>query len=82
MSKKQQQAVSTSGAIEKAELGLCWREDRLRTGFSKTVIRDFLVVQWVRLPLPRHRVWVPSLFGELRSHVPRGSKTQNIKEQK
>ena len=49
MSKKQQQAVSTSGAIEKAELGLCWREDRLRTGFSKTVIRDFLVVQWVRL---------------------------------
>ena len=41
MQKKQQQAVSTSGVIEKAELVLCWREHQIRTGFSRTAIRDF-----------------------------------------
>ena len=38
-----------------------------------------MVVQWLRLHLPMQGVWVPSLVGELRPHVPHGqkNKTQN-----
>ena len=35
-----------------------------------------LVVQWLRLRLPKHGVWVQSLVKELRSHMPRGQKTK------
>ena len=34
----------------------------------------FLVVQWLRLHFPMQRVWVQSLFGEVRSHMPQGQK--------
>ena len=33
-----------------------------------------LVVQWLRLHFSMHRVWVWSLGGELRSHMPHGQK--------
>ena len=33
-----------------------------------------LAVQWLRLRLPLQEVWVQSLAGELRSHMPRGQK--------
>ena len=36
----------------------------------------FLVVQWLRLCLPMQRVWILSLVGEVRSHIPRGQKTK------
>ena len=39
-----------------------------------------LVVQWLRLCLPMQGVWVLSLFGELRIHVPRGPKYQDMKQ--
>ena len=35
-----------------------------------------LVVQWLRLRLPMQAVRVPSLVGELRSHMPRSQKTK------
>ena len=40
----------------------------------------FLVVQWLRLCLPKQEVQVRSLVGDLRSHVPYGppAKNQNI----
>ena len=38
--------------------------------------RVFLVVQWLRLCLPMQGVQVPSLVGELRSHMPPGQKTK------
>ena len=33
---------------------------------------DFLVVQWLRLCLPLQGLWVLSLVGELRFHMPQG----------
>ena len=35
-----------------------------------------LVAQWLRLCLPVQEVYVRSLFGELRPHMPRGQKTK------
>ena len=32
-----------------------------------------LVVQWLRIHLPMQGMWVRSLFGELRSHIPKGN---------
>ena len=61
--------------------GSLLRQPETNTGTSP-------VVQWLRLPLPVHRVnqWVRFLVGELRSHVPRGQKTnknphQDIKQE-
>ena len=34
----------------------------------------FLMIEWLRLHLPMQRVWVQSLFGKVRSHMPRGQK--------
>ena len=44
----------------------------------------FLVVQWLRLHLPKQEVQVRSLVGELRSHVPYGPphKKSKHKQQK
>ena len=39
-----------------------------------------LVVQWLRLRLPRQRMWVRSLVREISSHMPRRQKNQNIKQ--
>ena len=39
-----------------------------------------LAVQWLRICLPMQGVWVRSLVGELRSHMPHGQKNQNIKQ--
>ena len=39
-----------------------------------------LAVQWLRLCLPMQGVWVRSLVGELRSHMPLSQKNQNIKQ--
>ena len=36
-------------------------------------------VQWLRLRLPMQGVWVPSLVGDLRSHMPCGVATKNKK---
>ena len=49
---------------------LCWR---MAPGTC-------LVIQWLRLHLPIHGVWVWSLVGELTSHLPHGPKTENIKQ--
>ena len=38
------------------------------------------MVQWLRLCLPVQGVWVWSLVGELKSHMPCGQKNQNIKQ--
>ena len=35
-----------------------------------------LAVQRLRLHLPMQRIWVRTLVGELRSHMPRGQKTK------
>ena len=42
--------------------------------------RTSLEVQWLRLRLQIQEVQVQSLIGELRSHMPRGQKYQNIKQ--
>ena len=50
-------------------------------GHSKTAFPETsLVVQWLRLRLSMQRLWVRSLVGELKSHMPhsRKSKTSNI----
>ena len=39
-----------------------------------------LEVRWLAFHLPKQGVWVPSLVGELRSHMPHGQKKQNIKQ--
>ena len=43
-----------------------------------------LVAQWLRLCLPKQEVQVPSLVGELRSHMPYGlpPKKSNHKQRK
>ena len=40
-------------------------------------IGDFLGGQWLRLHLPMHRMQVPPLVGELRSHMHHDQKIQN-----
>ena len=40
------------------------------------VWRTAVTVQWLKLCLPRQSVWVWSLVGELRSHVPHSQKTK------
>ena len=40
---------------------------------------DFAGGQWLTLYLPMHRVQVPPLVGELRSHMHHDRKTQNTK---
>ena len=40
------------------------------------------MIQWLRLGLPLQEVQVQSLIGELRSHMPRGQKNQNIKQKR
>ena len=44
---------------------------------KKSTVETFQVVQGLRLCLPMQRVWVRSLVGELRSHMPWGQKNQN-----
>ena len=39
-----------------------------------------LAVQWLRLCLPVQGVWVQSLVGELRSHMPHSQKYQSIEQ--
>ena len=40
------------------------------------VQRTSLVVQGLRLHLPKEGMWIPPLVGELRSHVPYSQKTK------
>ena len=40
-----------------------------------------LVVQWLKLSFPVQEVWVQSLLGELRSHMPCGQKTKTEQKQ-
>ena len=40
------------------------------------IIGTSLEVQWLRFNLPVQWVWVRSLVGELRSHMPCGQKTE------
>ena len=39
-----------------------------------------LVVQWLGLCLPMQKMWVQSLVGKLKSHIPQGLKNQNMKQ--
>ena len=48
----------------------CFKRHRL------FVLGTSLVVQWLRLHLPMQGVWVWSLVGELRSHMPHGRETK------
>ena len=48
----------------------------------KLVHGTFLEVQWLRLHLSMQGVWVQSLVGEQRSHIPHGQRNQNIKQKK
>ena len=43
--------------------------------FLKKWAGTSLVVQWLKLCLPKQSAWVPSLIGELRSHMPPGQQT-------
>ena len=47
---------------------------------NKTVLGTSLVVQWLRLCPPVQGVWVWSLVGVLRSHMPGGQKTKKVKQ--
>ena len=47
---------------------------------KKLGLEIFLVVQWLSLCLPMQRVQIQSLVGELRSHMPHGQNTKNIKQ--
>ena len=42
--------------------------------------RTSLAIQWLRVRLPMQGAWVPSLVGELRSHISPWPKIQNIKQ--
>ena len=46
----------------------------------KMLAATSLVVQWLRLRLPMQGVWVQYLVRKLRSHVPHGQKSKNIKQ--
>ena len=43
---------------------------------------DFPGSQWLRLQLPLQEMWVQSLVGELRSHMPCNQKNQNTQKEK
>ena len=47
---------------------------------KKLGLETFLVVQWLSLCLPMQGVQIQSLVGELRSHMPHGQNTKNIKQ--
>ena len=49
----------------------CFIETQL---YIYIIYRTSLLIQWLRLCLPMHRVWVQSLIGELRFHMPSGQK--------
>ena len=44
---------------------------------QKFMMRTSLVVQWLRLHLPKQEVWVQSLVRVLRPHTPRGQKIKS-----
>ena len=44
--------------------------------FKNPIQGTSLAVQWLRLHLPMQEVWVQSLGGELRFHMPHGQKNQ------
>ena len=50
--------------------------EHLKITFLKTELRTSLVAQWLRLRLPMQGMWVRSLVGELRSHMPHSQKTK------
>ena len=43
----------------------------LKQGMTSMHLETSLVVQWLRICLPVQGMWVQSLVGELRSHMPR-----------
>ena len=47
-----------------------------------TLEGTFLVAQWLSLCLPKKQVWVCSLAGELRSHMPHSQKKKKHKKNK
>ena len=72
------------GAVFTWEKGKHLKMDNFRAIQWYTVIlkEDWgtsLIVQWLRLLLPMHRMPVWSLVRELKSHMPCGQKNQNIK---
>ena len=42
----------------------------LKQGMTSMHLETSLVVQWLRICLPVQGMWVQSLVGELRSHMP------------
>ena len=47
----------------------------------KSTSETSLAVQWLRFCLPKEGLWVWSLVRQLRSHMPRKPKNQNIKQE-
>ena len=47
---------------------------------SANFLGTSLVIQWLRLCLPMQRLWVQSLVGELRSHMPQAKKPKHKTE--
>ena len=49
------------------------KQDSLQKVLIKKMMGASLVVQWLRIHLPKQGMRVQSLVGELRSHVPQGN---------
>ena len=60
------------------ETSLIFKNDKEKHNL-KIRLGTSLMVQWLRLDLPKQGAWVQSLVREMRSHMPRGQKYQNIK---
>ena len=61
------------------ETSLIFKNDKEKHNL-KILLGTSLMVQWLRLDLPKQGAWVQSLVREMRSHMPHGQKYQNIKQ--
>ena len=52
------------------------QQNQVRKRQRKPHLGTSLAVQWLRPCLPMQEVWVQSLVGDLRSHMPRSQKTK------
>ena len=61
------------------ETSLIFKNDKEKHNL-KILLGTSLMVQWLRLDLPKQGAWVQSLVREMRSHMPHGQKYKNIKQ--
>ena len=52
---------------------ICQTKEFYVLQYKNIMIGTLLVVQQLRLRLPIQGTWIPSLFGELGSHMPQGN---------